>query len=231
MALEYAKLWLQQTLTRIGDHSAVSLDHRKGWSLPCTVTAVNGRLVTVKFNINNAPFTLPEIEIPKAESPWITAPTQVGDVGMTVPADAYIGAITGQGIGEANLTQPFSLSELVFVPVSKANDPPVDQNAAQVQGPNGVILQTTQGTTSKVVTDQNGTMVTYGSNTAVVNSSGAKITVGSTTVTISSSSISFTAGGKTVTLDASGFTIDGILFETHEHSGVTTGSGTSGPPV
>lgn len=231
MALEYTKLWLQQSLSRLSQNRAENRIHRLGRALPCTVKAVNGALVTVHFEVNNPPFTLPDIEVPKAESPWIRMPTQVGDVGVTMPADAYIGAITLMGAGVANLAQPFSLSELVFVPVSKDNDPPVDQDAAQVQGPNGVISQTTQGTTSKVVTDQNGTTVTYGNYTLKIDGSGVGVTVGTTTVTMDSSSITWDAGGKTMTLDSSGLTIDGILFDTHVHSGVTTGSGTSGPPA
>lgn len=215
MALEYTKLWLQQTLSQISQNRAQSRIHRMGRALPCTVKAVNGALVTVHFEINNPPFTLPDIEIPKAESPWIRMPTQVGDIGVTMAADAYIGALTLMGSGVATLAQPFSLSELVFVPISKNNDPPTDSSAAQISGPNGVICET-RGTsyTSKVV----------------VNAYGVSATFGSTTVKMDSSSITWNAGGKTMVLDSSGLTIDGILFDTHTHGGVTTGSGVTGGP-
>jgi len=34
-----------------------------------------------------------------------------------------------------------------------------------------------------------------------------------------------------VTINSSGVAIDGILFETHVHSGVQSGGSNSGPPV
>jgi len=57
-----------------------------------------------------------------------------------------------------------------------------------------------------------------------------QVTVGDTTITATTDSLTLTAGGKTVTIDSSGVTIDGILFETHTHSGVQTGGGNTGPP-
>lgn len=50
-------------------------------------------------------------------------------------------------------------------------------------------------------------------------------------VEISSSGITMKFGGKTVTLTSAGFTIDGILFDTHEHTLVTIGEENSGPPT
>ena len=96
------------------------------------------------------------------------------------------------------------------------SSPPIDQNAAQVSGPNGVIIQTTGGTTSSVVTNTSGTTVTFGGVTLVVNATG----------------ISMTIGIRTVALTSAGLTIDGILFESHEHQyapGTGTITNTSGP--
>ena len=124
-------------------------------------------------------------------------PTQIGDLGWTVPADAYLGGVSGLGGGTADLSAPGNLEALVFVPVSNKTSPPIDQNAAQIQGPNGAIIRTLDGSAS-----------------VVVNTSG----------------ITMTFGTKVVTLNASGFTIDGILFDTHVHGGVQTGgSNTTGP--
>lgn len=95
------------------------------------------------------------------------------------------------------MTAPGNLAALVFVPISNKNAPPIDPNAAQIQGPNGVILQTADGISS-----------------IVINESG----------------ITLTFGSKIVQLNSSGLTIDGILFETHVHGGVTSGSSpTLGP--
>lgn len=198
MPSQFSKLWIQRGQNQTAIQRAAQAIEGLGRALPCRVVSVSGAIVTVAFEVQPSPWPLPQITIPKAESPWIRMPTQVGDYGVTMPADAYLGGISGLGGGVADIASPANLSALVFVPVSNAGSPPVDQNAAQVQGPNGAIIQTTTGTTSSIV----------------VNSSG----------------ITLTYGGKVVTLNASGFTIDGILFDSHVHGGVSPGgSNTTGP--
>ena len=198
MPSQFSKLWIQRAQNQTAIQRASQIIQGLGRALPCRVVNVSGAIVTVAFEIQPSPWPLPEITIPKAESPWIRMPTQVGDYGVTMPADVYLGGISGLGGGTADIATPANLSALVFVPVSNSGSPPVDQNAAQIQGPNGAIIQTTTGTTSSIV----------------VNSSG----------------ITLTYGGKVVTLNASGFTIDGILFDTHVHGGVSPGgSNTTGP--
>jgi hypothetical protein len=214
MADNYLKLPLQSALNKLAVSTARKAIESEGSALPCRVVAVSGSIVTVAFEVNSSRLTLPQVTIPKAESNWIRTPTQIGDFGFTVPADVYLGGVSGLGGGIASMTKPGNLSALVFVPISNKASPPIDQNAAQVQGPNGAIIQTTTGTTSSAVINQSGATFTYGSNTLTINSSG----------------ITMVGGGKTVTLNSSGLTIDGILFETHHHGGVTTGSGfTLGP--
>lgn len=216
MAQNYDKVWQQQTSNQASINRARALIQGIGRALPCKVTAVNGSIVTVSFEVNADPLTLPPITIPKAESNWIRMPTQVGDYGVTIPADAYLEEIAGMGGGTPDLTQPANLAGLLFVPVSNQQAPPIDQNAAQVQGPNGAIIQTTEGdNTSSIVTDQNGTTITYGSNT----------------ISMDDSSITLTAGGITFKIDSSGITLDGKLWETHTHGGVESGSANSGPPA
>jgi len=53
---------------------------------------------------------------------------------------------------------------------------------------------------------------------------------GASVLTLSPTGITLAFGGKSVTINASGVTIDGLLFDTHIHTGVTTGSGVSGGP-
>ena len=231
MADNFDKLWLQKQLNRNAIRRASEAIQATGRALPCSVTAVNGSIVTVKFEVNSTPWTLPPITIPKLESNWIREPTQIGDFGMTVPADAYLSAISGFGGAAPTLARPANLSALIFVPVSNKQSPPIDPNAAQVQGPNGAIIRTTTGTTSSVVTNASGTTVTYGSNTLVINGTEIAGTVGSSSFTITSSQITLTAGGVPVVINSSGLSINGIQFMAHEHSGVTTGTGNTGGVV
>lgn len=218
MANNYAKLWAQKRINQASIQRAQEAIQATGRALPCVVTAVSGSIVTVSFQVAPGQFTLPKITIPKAESNWIRNPTQVGDTGITVPADTYIGIVSGLGSGLPNINvRPANLSALVFMPVSNKASAPQDPNAATIQGPNGFIGQTTAGTASSVITNTNGTTVTFGGAVLIVNASG----------------ISMSFGGKTVALTSSGLTIDGILFDTHTHQ-YTPGTGTptnTGAPV
>src|SRR5579864_2300143 len=111
-----------------------------GASLPCSVVAVSGSIVTVKFEITDPP--LPNVTMPKAESEYVRAPTQVGDKGLVVPSDAYLGGVSGYG-GTASLALQANLSALVFLPVaSKSFSAPDDANAVLIYGPDGAIIRT-----------------------------------------------------------------------------------------
>ena len=178
MADNFSKLWLQKEQNKLAINRAAQEVKRQGRALPCRVTHVAGSIVTVEFEMDTSPWTLPPITIPKAESPWIRMPTQVGDKGYTAPADVYLGAISGLGSGIARFLRRGNLSNLVFTPVSNANSAPDDQNAAQVCGPNGGIIRTTTGAASSIVTNTSGTTITFGTTTLVVNASGITLTVG-----------------------------------------------------
>jgi hypothetical protein len=183
MADNFSKLWLQKSQNQLAINRAAQEIQKQGRALPCRVTAVSGSVVTVEFEMDTSPWTLPPVAIPKAESNWVRMPTQVGDLGYTAPADVYLGGISGLGKGIARFIRRGNLSNLVFTPVSNANSPPIDPNAAQVQGPNGAIIRTTTGTTSSVVTDQNGTTITFGTTTFVLSATGITLTVGGQTFT------------------------------------------------
>jgi hypothetical protein len=212
---EFQQFWMQLSLNKIAVRRALEAIENVGHDLPCEVVGINGAIVTVAFDMDTSPWTLPQIAIPKAESPWMRSPTQIGDKGVARPAGRYLGGISGLGGGVAGMKNPGNLSALYFIPISNSGSPPPNINAATVQGPEGAIIQTTAGPTpSSVVTNQSGTTITFGS----------------TAIVVAESSITMNAGGKTVVLDSSGFTIDGILFDTHVHGGVSTGgSDTTGP--
>ena len=215
---DYAKLWMQGNLNKLAINRARSVITELGASLPCSVVGVSGSIVRVAFAVDASPWTLPQLTIPKAESPWIRMPTQVGDKGFTIPLDVYHGIISGMGSGLPKIgVTPGNLSALIFVPCSNSSSPPSDQNAAIVQGPNGAIMQTTEGTASSVITNSAGTTITFGGVTFVVNATG----------------ITGTIGAKSFALTAAGFTMDGIVFDTHVHSYLPgTGASTdTGVPI
>lgn len=172
MASNFAKLWFQSNLNKLAINSAGKVIQNTGRALPCSVTKVNGSIVTVKLEIDTAPWTIPQLTIPKAESQWIRVPTQVGDKGIVIPADAYLGGISGLGDGNHTLVKPGNLGALMFFPVAATGFPSVNTNQAFVCGPDGVLLQTKDGSVSINLTE-----------------SGIVITVGSATYTFSSSNL------------------------------------------
>lgn len=174
-------------LNRFAQQKAMEAIDKLGMALPCSVVEVSGSIVTVNFEVNAAPFTLPKVTVPIATSIYRREPTQIGDLGIVLPADVYIGAISGLGGGTPNLDLPASLSALIFQPVASANwDPPTDPNKYEIWGPDGFVIRTGDRSTS-ITGDASGTTIL---NNVVIT--------GNLTV---SGDTSFGGGAKKVVLD------------------------------
>ncbi|MHB2029451.1 MAG: hypothetical protein ACYCPT_11620 [Acidimicrobiales bacterium] len=160
-----ATLWLQSDLNRQALNKALLAIEATGRALPCTVTAVNGSLVTVNFectypvvqNGSVVDATLPPLTLPKGESQWLRAPVQVGDVGMTIPADTFLGGISGYGSGVADLGKNYgNLTTLVWVPVAAVSfGAPPDPNKAWINGPAGAVVSDTPQTATMTASKNN----------------------------------------------------------------------------
>lgn len=203
MAGNFQKTPITTSLNRFAEQKAADAIQVLGRALPCSVTSVDGAIVTVKFEVNSL-FTLPSVTIPQAGSAWAREPTQAGDLGFVVPADAYLGGVSGLGGGTAGLTQQTNLSALVFQPVTNKTWVAVDPNAYTLIGPRGVVLRD------------------------VDSGSVLKLTPDAVSITCDDGTITLSAGGHTLTVGSGGVTIDGTVFETHVH---TLGTGTTGAPV
>lgn len=112
-----------------------------GKVLPATVISRSGKMVTVSFSLTNIPFTLPQVTIPLFGPEYIRYPMQPGDKGIVIPADAYIGGMSGQGGGTADLTQPPNLSALTYLPISNTEWSEVDGEVLTMYGPEGVTIR------------------------------------------------------------------------------------------
>lgn len=193
---------------------------RLGKAIPATVKSVSGAIVTVNFEVSG--MTLPSVEMPLFGPEYVRYPIQVGDKGVCLPADFYLGQMSGLGPGTADQSLRGNLSTLVFFPIGNKNWSAVDAQAVTIYGPNGVVLRDSNSHSTLTLTpsDITGTAQTQ-----------FQIGVGSNTITISSSGITLTGGGVSIQITSSGVTIDGVDFLTHAHSGVTTGPGVTGPVV
>jgi hypothetical protein len=178
---------LAPSLARIAEQAVENYIHRKGKALPCRVVAVDGQMVTVAFQVKS-PQALPQITIPKNESPWCRGATQIGDTGITQPADTYLGGISGLGGGEASTTQPMpNLTALVFIPVAKMSSPASpDVNKFWGNGPAGAVISTTDLAASVTVAE------------------------GVVTIVAGGNTWTFSAAGFTMST--------GVVAETHQHS-------------
>jgi len=158
-------------LHEFGDKKTQDWLQRTPKSVPCTVTAVEYPFVTVQVNMNAAPFTLPKIKVPQSQSAYFREPTQVGDQGFLEIADYYLGGVSGLGGGVADLTPRGNLSTGVYRPITRASfSPMVDPNKAQVQGPEGVVIQDDGGHCVITVTPTTITIVDESGNEVVMKS-------------------------------------------------------------
>ena len=192
-----------------------------GRAWPASVVAANGAIVTVRFEFSQAvQANLPQVTIPLLGAEYIRYPIQPGDKGMVLPADAYLGGMSGLGGGAADLTQPANLSALVFVPFGNTAWSTVDPHAVTVYAPNGVV---TRDTESKSITTLTPTSIKTTTPQFKVESEN-----GSSSLELTNSSIVMKSNGHQIVIDASGVTIDGKVFLLHEHTGTTPGIGTTG---
>jgi hypothetical protein len=214
------KTSVQDTLNEFGRRKAADAIQQTGRSLPATVVSAKGSIVTVKFEISNTVFTLPNVTIPLFGPEYIRYPIQPGDKGFVVAADAYLGGMSGLGGGTADLTQLANLATLVFFPIGNTSFFAVDPQAVVIYGPNGVVLRDTTNASNVTLTPQ---------SIQALAPQQISHTVGSARVTMTPTSINLSASGHSIIINATGVIIDGKVFLLHEHTGVQSGSGVSGP--
>lgn len=169
---------IARTLNSFAVEKALDVIQQEGKALPASVTAVSGSIVTVKFEIQSNTVTLPSVTIPKVESAWLRAPTQVGDMGLVIPSDVSLGAISGLGgSSAATLSLIPNLSALAWVPIASKNfAASPDPNSAFINGPDGVILQDTAGNVVARITHSGSTFtVTIGSLVMSIASTGVTV--------------------------------------------------------
>lgn len=144
---------LARSINRFAEEKILDAMQILGKALPCSVVAVAGQIVTVNFDLDAQPFTFPNVRMPIATWVYDWIPVQIGDKGVTIPSDVYLGGVSGLGGGVANLTQQANLSSLVFLPVGNAAwrppgtapNGPINSNVRVVQGPEGVLIRDMQG--------------------------------------------------------------------------------------
>lgn len=202
MSGNIVKTPLALTLNKFAQRKIDDAVQNLGQAYPCTVTAVDGSIVTVKFAVaQTSVFTTDQVTMPIAEPFYIRIPVQVGDTGLAVSASARLGGITGLGLGAAPNCSPTNLGALVFMPISNKNWATLDPDAVVINAPNGSIIRTIDGT--------------------------AEIYVQKNSITLTQGSSSITLSGGNVSITGT-LIINGQAYLAHEHGGVKAGSDVSG---
>jgi hypothetical protein len=229
------RLWLQQTINKAAIIRASEAIERLGAALPCKVVAVSGSIVTVSFEVNSI-WTLPNITIPKAEGQWIRSPTQIGDLGLTMPASVYLGGISGLGGGTASAASPGNLEALVWVPVASTAFPTslggmaLNINQAQVYGPAGAVVQTQDGTS--VVNVAEGQITAEVQKTGLlITDAGISLVINGVVVSQWGSSGMVVTGTIQATQDIIASTAGANISLTNHVQTNGGGTGNSGPPA
>lgn len=145
------------SLNLFAQRRALDAIQQLGKGLPCSIVSAVGQIVTVKFELQTIN-TLPNVTVPTAFSFYQMPPWQPGDKGVVLPADAYLGGISGLGGGTADLSLIGNLSALIFVPVANASWTSPNPNAHVIQGPQGVIL-TNQPSTITLMLNGNSVVI------------------------------------------------------------------------
>lgn len=181
-----------------------------GQALPCSVVSTDGAFATVKFEVDAAPFTIPNVTVPIAGSQYVRLPLQPGDGGFVIPAAARLSGISGVAPGVPKLDKPANLSSLVFLPIGNKAWDAVDPDVLVLYGPEGVTIQKQDGTVKVRLTDDGDIILTPAAGRKVIIEGELDVE------------------GEVTALAG---TVDSVGLSTHTTSAVTIGAGVSGPPV
>ncbi|SMG37153.1 hypothetical protein [Cedecea sp. NFIX57] len=211
------------------DQKIASAMQMAGKVLPASVVEQSGKMVTVSFLLQDIPWTLPQVTIPLFGPQYIRYPMQKGDKGIVIPANTYLGGVSGLGGGTADLTPPANLSALVFLPVSNTEWQNVDYNVLTMYGPEGVTLRDSGSNTTFLLTPDSITIATPKQ---------FKVTVGNTVLTLTDGMWSLVGQSGTLK-DSAASTSPQIMHEgwqqllqwlnSHQHTNGNNGSNTGGP--
>lgn len=184
------KLNFGRNMNRFADQKFSEAFQSAGKVLPVSFVSRSGNMVTVSFDLVDTPYVFPRVTMPIFGPQYIRYPMQPGDKGIAIPADAYLGGVSGLGGGTADLTPPANLSALVFLPISNTEWEGVDGNVVTIYGPEGVTIRDQGSNTTFLLTPDSVTI-------AAVDL--FKVTVGNTVLTLTQGKWSLTGAAGQLT--------------------------------
>lgn len=149
MASNAQKTPIAASLNQWQEDRQRSFNQQLGRSVPASIVEIDetGTIVTVQFEIESDLFTLPNVQCALATDEFTRPPLKKGSKGYVVPADYYMGGVTGLGGGVATFDRQPNLSALVFHPCgNKEYSKLYDKDRYVIFGPKGVVIRDTDGT-------------------------------------------------------------------------------------
>ena len=200
-----------------------------GKVLPATIVRQSGKMVTVSFSLTNIPFTLPQVTIPLFGPQYVRYPMQPGDRGIVIPADTYIGGMSGLGGGVADLTQPANLSALVYLPISHTEWQDVDGQVVTVYGPEGVTLRDSGSNTTFLLKPESIAISTPDSFTVTVGGTVFSLTGSKWSLSGDAGHLQDSVASTSPAIMHAGWESLVAWLNSHEHSNGNDGNDTGGP--
>lgn len=200
-----------------------------GKVLPATIVRQSGKMVTVSFSLTNIPFTLPQVTIPLFGPQYVRYPMQPGDRGIVIPADTYIGGMSGLGGGVADLTQPANLSALVYLPISHTEWQDVDGQVVTVYGPEGVTLRDSGSNTTFLLKPDSIAISTPDSFTVTVGGTVFSLTAGRWSLYGDAGHLQDSVASTSPAIMHAGWQSLKDWLNNHDHFNGNGGSNTGGP--
>ncbi|WP_353613966.1 hypothetical protein [Mangrovibacter phragmitis] len=223
------KINFARNMHQFAEKKVIDVMELAGKILPATVVAQSGKMVTVSFSLQNIPFILPQVTIPLFGPEYIRYPMQKGDKGIVIPADAYLGGMSGQGGGVADLTPPANLSALVYLPISNTEWQSVDPSVVTIYGPEGVTLRDANSNTTFLLTPQSITIAAPDKFQVTVGSTVLTLTSGKWSLTGVAGNLQDSTASTSPAIMSAGW--DALLtwLNSHVHGNGNGGSNTTGP--
>ncbi|WP_291969490.1 hypothetical protein [Candidatus Symbiopectobacterium sp.] len=223
------KVNFARNMNRFTDQKLEEAFQSAGKVLPASIVSQSGNMITVSFELRDTPYVFPQVTIPLFGPQYIRYPMQPGDKGIVIPADTYLGGVSGQGGGVADLTPPANLSALVFLPINNTEWGAVNGQVLTLYGPEGVTIRDAGSNTTFLLTPQSITIATPDS---------FKVTLGGTVLTLTQEGWSLT-GQSGALQDNTASTSPRIMhagwqqllqwLNSHQHSNGNGGGNTGGP--
>lgn len=164
-----------QFLNEWGKQVAASAIQKMAKSFPATIAKVVGNMITVNYEVTGT-LKPPQVTMAALMSRYLRYPLQNGDPGMTVPADYFMGGMTGLGGGVGDQTQRGNLATSTWHPVSNTGWPAVDPTQTTITGgPGGLLLRSDEGGGATLLLTTSEISASCAGHTLVINSSGVVI--------------------------------------------------------